>query len=57
MKSKITPAGKAAERLAAVLDAHLGQLPPASRAEKIRAFHEVVARIGTCVKSGESRSR
>ena len=55
MKSKKTPAEKGAERLAAILEPHLDQLSRANRAEKIHAFHEVVARIGTRAKSGESR--
>jgi hypothetical protein len=55
MKSKKTPAEKGAERLAAILEPHLDQLSPADRAEKIHAFHEVVARIGTRAKPGESR--
>lgn len=56
MKPKKTAADKGAERLAAILEAHLEQLPPADRAGKIDAFHAVVARIGTRSKSGESRS-
>jgi hypothetical protein len=56
MKSKKSPADKGAERLAAIVEAHLDQLPPADRAGKIRAFHEVVAKIGNRAKSGESRS-
>jgi hypothetical protein len=56
MKSKKTPAGKGAKRLATILEVHLDQLSPADRAEKIHAFHEVVARIGTRAKSGQPRS-
>jgi hypothetical protein len=56
MKSRKSSADKGAERLAAIVEAHLDQLTPADRAEKVHAFHEVVARIGTRAKSGESRS-
>ncbi|MGC9946256.1 MAG: hypothetical protein ABSF64_07785 [Bryobacteraceae bacterium] len=56
MKSKKSSAEKGAERLAAIIAAHLDQLSPVDRAEKLHAFHEVVARVGTRAKSGESRS-
>jgi hypothetical protein len=56
MKSKKSSADNGAERLATIVEAHLDQLPSADRAEKIRAFHEVVAKIGNRAKSGESRS-
>jgi hypothetical protein len=56
MKSKKTSAEKGAERLATIVAAHLDQLSPADRAEKLHAFHEVVSKIGSRAKSGESRS-
>ncbi|HXM40408.1 MAG TPA: hypothetical protein VN924_04105 [Bryobacteraceae bacterium] len=46
MKSKKSPADKGVERLAAIVEAHLDQLSPADRAEKVHAFHEVVSKIG-----------
>jgi hypothetical protein len=56
MKSKKSAADKGAERLVALVEKHLDQLPPADRAEKLHAFHEVVAKIGARAKPGESRS-
>jgi hypothetical protein len=57
MRSKKPPADTRRERLAAIIETHLDRLSPADRAQKVHAFHEVVARIGARAKSGESRSR
>jgi hypothetical protein len=58
MKSTKTSAKKGAERLAAIVEAHLDRLSPADRAERIRAFHEVVARmLGTSGLAAVTRAR
>jgi hypothetical protein len=56
MKSKKAWAGKGAERLASIIEAHLGQLSHSGRAKKVYAFHEAVAKVGARAKSGGSRS-
>ncbi len=56
MKAKRCAADLGAERLAAIVEEHLDQLSPADRAQRVRAFREVVAKIGTPAKSAESRS-
>jgi hypothetical protein len=51
MKSRKTSVAQGAERLAAIVEAHLDQLSPSDRAEKMHAFHDVVSKIGTRAKS------
>jgi hypothetical protein len=46
MKSKETPPDKGASSSRRNVEAHLDQLSPAEQAEKMHAFHEVVAEIG-----------
>jgi hypothetical protein len=49
MKTKKSPADQAAERLAEIVEAHLDQMPPAERLDKLHAFHQVVVKAGTRV--------
>ena len=56
MKSKKSPADQGAERLAAIIESHLDQFSAAERADRLHAFQEVVAKVGTRAKSPESRS-
>lgn len=55
MKSKKSRVGNGAERLAAIVEAHLDRLSPADRTERLHAFHQVVAKVGTRAKSGSAR--
>jgi hypothetical protein len=50
MKSKKSFASKGASQLAAIVEAHLEQLSPAGRAEKMKALNQVIARIGIRAK-------
>jgi len=47
MNSKKTRTDNAAGRMANILEEHLAQLSPEDRADKIRAFHQVVSKIAS----------
>jgi hypothetical protein len=50
MKPKKPSIDTGPERLAAILQAHLEQLSPADRTEKLHAFHQVVAKFAAGVR-------
>ena len=50
---------KGAEKLTDIAQAHLSKLPPRERAERLRAFRKIVAKVGakTSKPAGHSESR
>jgi DNA invertase Pin-like site-specific DNA recombinase len=56
MKTKKARTEQAAEQIASIVEAHLEKLTPAERADRLHAFRQVVAKIGSEAKSREPRA-